>query len=432
MMIMTDVQLKNLERGFHRAMIGIVENTTRLKPPMRFPEFERMLADGGLQTARRLLAMPGVSSGFTRLFLHESRPESLKLSVEYVVLDPQWRPLFSVHELEKAKKTLTEHGCPLPPDVDDQTAPAISAVATPATLQPLRRPVQIGDLAEALNRAASSFEIGKLHALRARLKSSKITSKALFDDRTIRDTYAFHVGGRSELQFNFGFEDIDGDRFIRHGVAFSLETSQALPTIDPLIPKVDRFNEYVRNRAEDLAGFRMWDFHAGVRSAERRVQPIEGDSVRPRTFIMLGTVIREEDANVGHVEQILSDFDRLLPLYRYVESNDPVEIVVNETEFILRRPSMTESATALLPARVVEISLRHNQLQSALDACLREEFGAENVACEHRCVFRPKPITRFGRCRSPISVHVDHPFRSKAITRFGAWRSPRELRPAGS
>ena len=40
------------------------------------------------------------------------------------------------------------------------------------------------------------------------------------------------------------------------------------------------------------------------------------------------------------------------------------------------------------------------------------------------CVFRTKPITHFGRRRSPISAEADHPFRSKPISDFGRCRSP--------
>jgi hypothetical protein len=39
------------------------------------------------------------------------------------------------------------------------------------------------------------------------------------------------------------------------------------------------------------------------------------------------------------------------------------------------------------------------------------------------CVFRSKSITRFGSCRSVVSVDVDHRFRTKPITRFGRCRS---------
>ncbi|MGH2403364.1 MAG: hypothetical protein ACRDGN_02765, partial [bacterium] len=66
--------------------------------------------------------------------------------------------------------------------------------------------------------------------------------------RAIHPNYAFHVGGRTELQFNIGEEERDGQAVVRHGVAFSLELSQSLPSIEPLLPKIARFNDYVRER----------------------------------------------------------------------------------------------------------------------------------------------------------------------------------------
>jgi hypothetical protein len=65
--------------------------------------------------------------------------------------------------------------------------------------------------------------------------------------------YTFHKGGRTELQFNLGLEGGPEGPDFRYGVAFSFEPSQSLPSIEPLIPKVARFNEYVRENAEDLA-----------------------------------------------------------------------------------------------------------------------------------------------------------------------------------
>ena len=35
----------------------------------------------------------------------------------------------------------------------------------------------------------------------------------------------------------------------------------------------------------------------------------------------------------------------------------------------------------------------------------------ESTLFRNNCVFRLIPITRFGRCRSPISAEGDHPFR---------------------
>lgn len=51
--------------------------------------------------------------------------------------------------------------------------------------------------------------------------NQRARGRAIGDSRTTFDSYAFHVGGRTELQFNIGLES--GDEDLRYGVAFSLE-----------------------------------------------------------------------------------------------------------------------------------------------------------------------------------------------------------------
>jgi len=62
--------------------------------------------DGGLETARKLLWKTGTSRGFERL-KEEGR---LDLSMEALMLRPEFRELFSEAELERAADRLAEHG----------------------------------------------------------------------------------------------------------------------------------------------------------------------------------------------------------------------------------------------------------------------------------------------------------------------------------
>ncbi len=65
--------------------------------------FLQMLGEyGGVETARRLLEPGPPSEGLTRLF-ELRHPE---LSVEYLVLQKQWRSLFSDAELGEARRRL--------------------------------------------------------------------------------------------------------------------------------------------------------------------------------------------------------------------------------------------------------------------------------------------------------------------------------------
>ena len=69
--------------------------------------FLKMLCDhGGMQTAKMLLHAPGVSEGYTALW----ERHRLDLTVEAVILAPEWRPLFSEREREIAQARLDDYG----------------------------------------------------------------------------------------------------------------------------------------------------------------------------------------------------------------------------------------------------------------------------------------------------------------------------------
>ncbi len=67
---------------------------------------QKVRRDGGLEAARYLLRQPGVSQGFIRLW----KAAKLDLAMEYVVLQPEYAPLFSDAELAVARRRLIEHG----------------------------------------------------------------------------------------------------------------------------------------------------------------------------------------------------------------------------------------------------------------------------------------------------------------------------------
>src|SRR5690348_8660419 len=76
-----------------------------------------------------------------------------------------------------------------------------------------------------LNSRARAHPIGMLQELRARLRGlSRKAGHDIFSLQTTKDDYAFHHGGRSELQFNIG--EIGAPRGFRFGVAFSFEPSR--------------------------------------------------------------------------------------------------------------------------------------------------------------------------------------------------------------
>jgi len=189
--------------------------------------------------------------------------------------------------------------------------------------------------------------------------------------------FVFHIGGLSELQFNLGFEDVGGVNTFRHGVAFSLQTTRELPTIDPLIPKVARFNEYLRLYLDAFIGFEMWNFTDGVRSENYPVAPIPDSQVSAGVFIFIG---RLQPKNAIDTGLILDDFDRLLPLYEFVEGTAafPSQVPESQRKGFVWSPGNKARVTGTVFARssqTVEKSLRHNAIQPELYKHLKSVYG---------------------------------------------------------
>ena len=188
------------------------------------------------------------------------------------------------------------------------------------------------------------------------------------DVKADRD-WVFHVGGLTELQFNLGFEEVHGVRTFRHGVAFSLQTTRVLPTIDPLVPKIARFNEYLRIYPDAFAGFAMWNCSPdGSRGDNYPVAPIPNAHVKPEFFIFIGAL---QPANAIDVGLILDDFDRLIPLYRFVEGTSAFPTRAPERKrrgFVWSPGNKARMTMAAFErsAQTVEKSLRHNAIQAAL------------------------------------------------------------------
>ena len=121
-----------------------------------------------------------------------------------------------------------------------------------------------------------------------------------------------------------------------------------------------------------------------LRSDDYFPGPIPSSLIEAKNFIFAGWInpIKKVDCN-----QILADFDRLLPLYRYVESrkNLPLIEVNNDGEFKFT-PGCTikkNSAKARRSADPIDVSLRHNILQEKLHQQLCKKYGKGNVGTEH-------------------------------------------------
>lgn len=239
-------------------------------------------------------------------------------------------------------------------------------------------------IARELNVRAAAHAIGSLQDLRMTLKQlQRHPGRDIFRTQTIWERWAFHWGGLTELQFNIGLEDASGIDEFRHGVAFSLKTNRNLPTIDVLVPKVRLFNDYIRLNLDLFGGMRMWHYDHGQRSSDYMPGPIPFELVHDRVFIFLG---KKQPLGQVEYESVLADFDRLLSVYRYIESNGASEPVTYPSDscFSFRSGCTTKlsSTTASQTQRQLDVFLRHNELQQALYARLVSEHGAANVGME--------------------------------------------------
>ena len=96
----------NLELRFHDAMLSVYK---RAKNEAHYNArvFLGMVVDkGGVETARYLLDTLTVSDGYTALW----RRKRLDLTVEALILDPQWWPLFTSTQRRTAIDRLRQYG----------------------------------------------------------------------------------------------------------------------------------------------------------------------------------------------------------------------------------------------------------------------------------------------------------------------------------
>lgn len=207
----------------------------------------------------------------------------------------------------------------------------------------------------------------------------------IFSSKSVQGHFAFHSGGRDELQFNIGTDDGG----MRHGVAFSLEPSQSFPSIDPLVPKIARFNEYVRSNGRKFDGYEMWVWkNDGSRSENTTVRPILPEWVHVGNFIFIGKTQPVDAINIG---RILGDFDHLLELYLFVEdAADASEVdalleakeQTPEWRFQAGHTPYAHLHSATFAERTLDVDLRHNWLQTRIFSTLCEMYGEDCVGTE--------------------------------------------------
>ena len=255
----------------------------------------------------------------------------------------------------------------------------------------LGRGMDIVAVTQKIEELATDHPFGQLQTIRGRLKGTSKLGSRIFRPqsrfRVIEDghdwSYAFHFGGRRELQFNLGFED--HGKTLRYGVAFSFKGSRSLPSLDVLRNPFERFNRFVKRNPAYLSRFSMWHYEGGRNRSERlQVRPIPDALFEWGVFVFVGSTQPARARSIDY-GRILDDLDWLMPLYEFVEGKGNALPVKQSKSGFVFQPGCsirTFSAKAILQGGIVEIDLRHKRIQKALHSYLASRFGASNVRTE--------------------------------------------------
>lgn len=242
--------------------------------------------------------------------------------------------------------------------------------------------MNIKEIAHKINEKSKEYRVGEFQDLRKKIKGlSRKAGSTIFSDQTISDdSWAFHYGGRKEIQFNIGIEE-EG---LRYGIAFSLETSRSLPNLSILYPKILKLNSLIRNEPDLFVDYKMWHWR-DTRSEITDVYEIDDKLVQNRTFIFIGKLMDIENINF---HEILSTFDDLLSIYLEIEI-EPIKPGKAEPE---KRKFKFDNKSKKLPKkssynsieREIDVDARHTYLQEKLYDNLVSTFGEEAVGLENQ------------------------------------------------
>ena len=245
----------------------------------------------------------------------------------------------------------------------------------------------LAEIVARLNDMASGHRIGQLQQIRKEVKRlRRVGSRNIFPAEPPDPTWVHHFGGRTELQFNLGIEEVDGQQRLRHGVAFSLETSRSVyDPIGEMGRLMQHFNDYVTAHQADFWPFQMWTWTPDGRGPMRPAGPIRPEDARVGSFIFMGK-LGPAEPTADDLHTILKDLDRLLPLYEYVlresvaagDEEVPIDPVTGT-------PSPTGKGSTVLTRaeQILDVDLRHNRMQAALHKMMVAEHGEDAVRHEH-------------------------------------------------
>lgn len=191
--------------------------------------------------------------------------------------------------------------------------------------------MDIRQIADRLNEKAvtENFQIAALPELRKKYLHKKQLPAKIFTWQTIKDgkdKYAFHNGGRDEIQFNVGEEDRNEKFVTRFALCFSLEPSHSLLNpVEDLEKFRERFNLCIESHSDFFADFTMWYYQNEKWHGNYRSQRIPDEWFQLGNFICIGNIIEKPLTELNEIDlsKILSGFDNLLPIYQFCVLQSP-------------------------------------------------------------------------------------------------------------
>lgn len=147
-------------------------------------------------------------------------------------------------------------------------------------------------------------------------------------------------------------------------------------------------NNIFRENPGDFSGYSLWYFDKeGKRSDTMNMKEIPANIIAPGLFIFFGKLVKTEDIDV---EDILAEFDRLLPIYKTVETdnNEDFDLLTEskpEEEFVFNKDksNLVFNKDYSFVEKQINIDVRHSEIQARLKKELKEKYGEENVSLEH-------------------------------------------------
>lgn len=179
----------------------------------------------------------------------------------------------------------------------------------------------ISEVAQALDEDSwYGYRIAQLQKLRKYLRGLGCQAGSgifQFDrhENQLKD-YAYHWGGRDECQFNVQFIANTDGNLIEYGLAFSLDTIRGRSILGKMIPRINRFNKFVERFSSGFENYRLGLTRPNQDVIISDLRTIHKEWIADGNFISFFNV-NKEPANPLGIQNILSEFDKLIPLYEY-------------------------------------------------------------------------------------------------------------------